>query len=177
MLMEESKEAASFKNGALAARRINEAGLAIIKEFEGLVLTPYQCPGRVWTIGYGHTRTVKPGMVITPGQAEQLLLDDLRLAERAVSRSVEVPLNDNQFSALVAFVFNVGIGNFGRSTLLRLLNRGWYEQVPAQLSRWNRASGEVYGGLARRRAAEARLWNTPEVEPERPVFPETTGRA
>jgi lysozyme len=72
---------------------------------------------------------------------------------------VTVPLSDNQFSALVCFAFNVGVGNFESSTLLRLLNRGWYEQVPAQLMRWNRANGEVFGGLSRRRAAEARLWN------------------
>ena len=106
-----------------------------------------------------HTRTVRSGMVVTQAQADQLLDEDLQLYERAVSRLVSVPLNDNQFSALVCFAFNVGIGNFESSTLLKLLNRGWYEQVPAQLMRWNRANGEVFGGLARRRAAEARLWS------------------
>jgi lysozyme len=80
-------------------------------------------------------------MQITPGQADQLLQEDLRLFERVVSRLVVVPLSDNQFSALVCFVFNVGTGNFESSTLLKLLNRGWYEQVPAQLMRWNRANG------------------------------------
>lgn len=144
----------------LAARRVNEAGVALIKEYEGLKLKPYLCPGKTWTIGYGHTRTVRAGMVITPEQADQLLEDDLRLVARAVQRLVRVPLNDNQFAALVDFTFNVGIANFERSGLLQLLNRGWYEQVPAQLMRWNRASGEVLGGLSQRRAAEARLWNT-----------------
>lgn len=146
------------------ARRINEEGLALIKEYEGLHLTPYRCPGRVWTIGYGHTRTVRAGMVLTPGEAERLLQEDLRAAERAVSRLVSVPLGANQFASLVCFVFNVGAGNFENSTLLKLLNRGWYEQVPAQLSRWNKAQGETLGGLARRRAAEARLWNKPDKE-------------
>lgn len=140
-------------------RRTNPDGIDLIKEFEGLHLTPYLCPGKIWTIGYGHTRTVRAGMQITQAQAEQLLDEDLRLFERAVTRLVTVPLSDNQFSALVCFSFNVGIGNFESSTLLKLLNRGWYEQVPAQLMRWNRVNGEVFGGLARRRAAEGRLWS------------------
>jgi len=144
---------------ALFTRRANEAGIALIKEYEGLHLTPYLCPGKIWSIGYGHTRTVHAGMVITPEQADVFLQEDLRLAERAVQRLVTVPLTDNQFAALASFVFNVGIGNFERSSLLRLLNRGWYEQVPAQLMRWNRVSGEALGGLNRRRAAEARLWD------------------
>ena len=152
-----------------AARRVNAAGITLIKEHETLRLTPYLCPGHVWTIGYGHTRTVRLGMKITADQAEVLLDEDLRLVERAIMRLVQVPLTDNQFAALASFVFNVGIANFEHSTLLKLLNRGWYEQVPAQLSRWNRASGEVLGGLARRRAAEARLWNKRD-EPEIPDF-------
>lgn len=151
-----------------AMRRINKAGVELIKNYEGLRLTPYLCPARIWTIGYGHTRTVRAGMKISEVVAEQLLEDDLRLVERAVTRLVQVPLNDNQFSVLVCFAFNVGITNFEKSTLLRLLNRGWYEQVPAQLMRWNRASGEVLGGLSRRRAAEAKLWNTPD-EPKIPM--------
>jgi lysozyme len=147
----------------LFQRRTNSAGIALIKNYEGLHLTPYLCPAKIWTIGYGHTRTVRAGLKITPDQADQMLDDDLRLVERAVQRLVSVPLNDNQFSALVSFTFNVGISNFEQSTLLRLLNRGWYEQVPAQLTRWNRANGETLGGLSRRRAAEGRLWNTPVI--------------
>lgn len=146
-------------DASFLARRTNQDGIDLIKEFEGLHLTPYLCPGKIWTIGYGHTRTVRSGAQITPEQADYLLDEDLRLFERAVSRLVSVPLSDNQFAALVSFSFNVGVGNFESSTLLKLLNRGWYEQVPAQLMRWNRANGEVFGGLARRRAAEARLWN------------------
>ncbi len=149
----------------LAARRVNANGIALIKTYEGLHLTPYLCPAKVWTIGYGHTRTIHAGMVITPEQADQLLDDDLRIAERAVQRLVQVPLTDNQFAALVSFTFNIGIANFERSTLLKLLNRGWYEQVPAQLTRWNRQSGEILGGLSRRRAAEAQLWNRREPPP------------
>jgi lysozyme len=149
----------------LFQRRTSEAGVALIKTYEGLHLTPYLCPSRIWTIGYGHTRTVRSGLKITPDQADQMLDDDLRLVERAVQRLATGPLNDNQFAALVSFAFNVGISNFEQSTLLRLLNRGWYEQVPAQLMRWNRAGGEVMGGLSRRRAAEGRLWNMPAGDP------------
>jgi lysozyme len=154
---------------ALFQRRTNDAGLALIRAYEGLHLTPYLCPAKIWTIGYGHTRTVRAGLKITADQAEQLLDDDLRLIERAVQRLVAVPLNDNQFAALVSFTFNVGISNFEQSTLLKLLNRGWYEQVPAQLMRWNRANGETLGGLSRRRAAEGRLWNTPVTNPTEAV--------
>jgi lysozyme len=149
----------------LSMRRTNADGVALIKDYEGLHLTPYLCAAKIWTIGYGHTRTVQAGMQITPDQANQLLDDDLRLTERAVQRAVEVPLNDNQFAALVSFAFNVGITNFQNSTLLKLLNRGWYEQVPAQLMRWNRVNGEVMGGLSRRRAAEGQLWNRTFITP------------
>ena len=142
-------------------RAVNVAGISLLKEFEGLHLTPYLCPSKIWTIGYGHTRTVRAGMVITAVQAEQLLQEDLAIFSRGVTSRVKVKLNDNQFAALVCFAFNVGMGNFEASTLLILLNRGWYEQVPAQLLRWDRANGEVLGGLARRRAAEGTLWNTP----------------
>lgn len=141
-------------------RMINQAGIDLIKDFEGLHLTPYLCPAKVWTIGYGHTRTVRNGMSITQEEADHLLSGDLQIVERFIQLLVTVPLNDNQFAALVSFTFNVGKSNFEHSTLLRLLNRGWYDQVPAQLMRWNRSRGEVLGGLSRRRGAEAKLWNT-----------------
>jgi len=143
-------------------QKTNTLGIDLIKRFEGLNLTPYRCPAGVWTIGYGHIRTVREGMKITEADAEYLLKSDLEISEKIVSRLVEVPLTDNQFSALVSFVFNVGGGNFERSTLLKLLNRGWYEQVPAQFMRWNKAGGSVVTGLTRRRTAEAQLWNTPD---------------
>ena len=141
------------------ARAVNGAGRALIKEFEGLRLQAYLCPAGLWTIGYGHTRTARPGMAVTAEQADWLLDDDLRQVAREVERLVSVPLNDNQFAALVCFTFNVGARHLQQSSLLRLLLRGWYEQVPAQLLRWNKVRGEAMGGLTRRRAAEARLWN------------------
>ena len=150
--------AARFQKMDWTVRRTHEDGVALIKAFEGLKLKAYRCPAGVWTIGYGHTRTVYPDMQITEAEAECLLREDLCVVERAIERLVTVPLNDFEFAALACFVFNVGIGNFERSTLLKLLNRGWYDQVPAQLTRWNRSKGEAKGGLSRRRAAEGRLW-------------------
>jgi lysozyme len=149
---------------SLFARQVNEAGIALIKEFEGLHLVPYLCPGGVWTIGYGHTRTVRAGMKITEAEADQFLTEDLRLVGAALQRLVLVPLDDNEFAALASFVFNVGSGSFQSSQLLSLLNRGWYDQVPAQFLRWNRAGGEVMGGLTRRRLAEGKLWSTPMTQ-------------
>ena len=144
-------------------RPINAAGKQLIKNFEGVRLAAYLCPAQIWTIGYGHTRTARPGMVISAEEAGWLLDDDLKLTGREVERLVAVPLNGNQFAALCCFAFNVGSLNLGQSTLLRLLNRGWYEQVPVQLLRWNRAGGEALGGLTRRRAAEAKLWNSGDL--------------
>jgi lysozyme len=140
-------------------RHINEAGLVLIKRHEGLSLRAYRCPAGEFTIGYGHTGEVEEGAVITEEEAEELLRKDLHAFEVGVERLVVVELNDNQFSALVSFCFNVGLGAFGRSTLLSLLNRGWYEQVPAQLMRWSRAAGKHLAGLGRRRRDEAALWS------------------
>lgn len=164
-------------------RRINDAGLALIQRWEGLRLTAYQDVAGVWTIGYGHTRDVRPGQTITEAEATALLRADLAEAEAAVTRLVKVPLTDGQFAALVSFVFNVGQGAFGSSTLLRRLNSGDYDAVPGELARWSRAGGRVVQGLANRRAAEAGLWargsfvasNT--VEPAAPPAPVGTAQA
>src|SRR5579862_3659751 len=110
--MDGTLAAATLSSTWMFGRRTNAAGVALIKNYEGLHLTPYLCPARIWSIGYGHTRTVRAGMKITASQADQLLGDDLRPVERAVQRLVTVPLNDNQFAALVSFTFNVGLGNF-----------------------------------------------------------------
>lgn len=146
-------------------RAINRAGLDLIKEFEGFSYVAYPDPGTggiPYTIGWGHAGPdVKPGMKITKERAEELLIADLASACRAVESSVKVPLTDNQFAALVSFVFNCGPANFRNSTLLRRLNAGDYGCVPAELAKWNRAAGKVLPGLSRRRAAEAVLWGTP----------------
>ena len=133
-------------------------GIELIKHFEGCSLSSYLCPAYVWTIGYGHTGDVNEGDVITEHQAEALLQYDLQEFERYVLEYVEVPLEQNEFDALVAWTFNLGPGNLKASTLLRKLNAGCYCDVPDEMRRWNKADGRVLNGLVRRREAEARLW-------------------
>lgn len=139
----------------------------LIKESEGLRLKAYMpTKNDRPTIGYGHTKGVKMGMTITKAQAEQYLRDDLAWAESAVNRLVKVKINQNQFDALVSFVFNLGEANFASSTLLRKLNNGDYEEAANQLLRWNKqrtASGKlvVLDGLTTRRQKEKELFLTP----------------
>lgn len=140
-------------------RRISDEGLALIKRWEGCRLTAYRDVAGVLTIGYGSTGPhVRPGLRITQGEAERLLLRDLARFERAVATLVTVPLNDGQFAALVSFAFNVGEGALGRSTLLKRLNAGDLTAVPGELMKWVNASGRKVAGLVNRRSAEAGLW-------------------
>lgn len=141
-------------------RKINQAGVDLIKRWEGLKLNSYLCPANVWTIGYGHTASARPNQTITAQRAEELLRQDLDVFERGIARLITVPLNDNQFAALVSWAFNVGLGAVERSTLRRMLNEGDYGAVPAQLRRWNKAGGAVLRGLVNRREDEIKLWNT-----------------
>lgn len=144
-------------------REINGSGLALIKRSEGLELKAYPDPGSggdPWTIGYGHTGPdVRPGMVITEAQAEELLKKDLERFEAAVADMCKVA-TDNQFSAMVSLAFNVGEENFRRSTLRRMHNEGDHMGAANEFQRWNRASGRVLNGLVRRRAAEAQLYRS-----------------
>lgn len=140
---------------------INGAGLVLIKNAEGLRLEAYQDGVGIWTIGYGHTHGVKPGDTCSQMQADEWLDQDLCFAEDAVEDLVKVPLTDNQFSALVSFVFNEGRKRFAGSTLLLKLNEGGYDLVPAYLKSWIFAGGKVERGLVNRRKAEAELWSKP----------------
>lgn len=142
------------------SRKINQAGLELVKQFEGLRLSAYICPAGVPTIGYGSTKGVKMGDCITKAEAEALLIQDLERFEKAVNKAVKVPLTANQFSALVCFAFNVGIGAFQDSTLLRVLNQSDYAAAANELLRWNKGGGKVLPGLTRRRQAERALFLT-----------------
>lgn len=133
-------------------------GLNLIKHFEGLRLQAYQCPAKVWTIGYGHTAEVNSDDVITEEAADHFLRQDVEDSERAVNLNVHVPLTQNQFDALVSFVFNLGGGNFRASTLLKKLNARDYDGTAKELLRWDNAGGEKSPGLARRREAEKVLF-------------------
>lgn len=140
-------------------KRINVNGLSLIKAFEGLRLHAYRDAVGIWTIGYGTTRGVKPGMQISEAEAEKFLQQDLTRFEQAINEVIEVPINDNQFSSLVSFTYNVGSGAFRSSTLLQLLNQRQDLRVVAdQFPRWNRAGGQVLAGLTRRRNAERALF-------------------
>lgn len=177
-------------------RKLNEAGEQLIKQWEKLILYPYDDaaspknrhpiqPGEkvrgTLTAGWGHTGPdVKPGMKVTTALAEQWFEQDTRKAASTVEKNVKVPLTDNQFGALVAFTLNVGVDAFVGSTLLKKLNAGDYAAVPSELAKWNKttiAGKKVKSnGLVNRRAAEAGLWvkgdfvssSSVVAEPEKP---------
>ena len=137
---------------------IGQKGIELIKHFEGCELEAYKCPAGVWTIGYGHIKGVSEGMSITQEQAEQMLLDELKEYENYINEIVTVNLSQNQFDALVSWVYNLGPANLKSSTLLKVLNSGDYAGVPDQIERWNKAGGKVLQGLIRTRLAESSLF-------------------
>ena len=145
----------------VAERKINKAGLDLVKTSEGLRLHAYPDPatgGDPWTIGYGSTgKHVYRGLVITAEQAEALLLKDLSRFEAGVAKLAPVS-TDNQFAALVSFAFNLGLENLKTSTLLRMHNEGDYKGAQKQFIRWNKANGKIMPGLTTRRQAEANLY-------------------
>ena len=138
--------------------KIGNKGLEMIKHFEGLELEAYQCAAGVWTIGYGHTKDVVEGDIITEEQADEMLVEELKEYENYVNELVTVPLFDYQFDALVSWTYNLGPTNLKSSTMLKKLNEGKYDEVPDQMRRWNRAGGKVLEGLVARRDYEARLF-------------------
>jgi lysozyme len=147
-------------------RRINHEGLKLLTTFEGCELEAYDDKTGVWTIGYGHTKGVVPGMKITQAQAEQFLQEDLEKFSDFVENAVEIDVNDDQFSALVCFCFNIGAGGLGSSTLLRMLNAGDLSGASEQFLRWNKVeNGEPWLGLTRRRLAEQALFRSQDWRP------------
>ncbi len=168
-------------------REINQAGLNLIKSFEGIRdgdpstvnLDAYVDPVGIYTIGWGHAivwgsgflRTSTPNAKaiakqlypngLTMDQAETLLRNDLHATSLPVEGLVKVSVSDNQFAALVSFAFNVGVNNLRNSTLLRKLNASDYAGAAQEFGKWNKAGGKVLAGLTRRRAAESMLFQTP----------------
>ena len=158
-------------------RQISPHGLEKLKQWEGLKTKAYKDSGGVWTIGYGHTAVAgepKPraGMVITAAEAERILLKDLTQYEAAVENNVKVELNDNQFAALVSFVYNIPLASFKKSTLLKKLNAGNYDAVPTELMKWTKAGGKKLQGLVNRRRAEGYLWMEGAFVTSKDVVPE-----
>jgi len=137
---------------------ISNTGIDLIKHFEGCETEAYLCPAGVPTIGYGHIKGVQMGDSITEAQAHEMLVEELDEYESYINDLVTVSLNQNQFDAMVSWVYNLGGGNLKASTLLKVLNSGDYSGVPEQIMRWNKAGGRVLEGLTRRRQAEADLF-------------------
>jgi lysozyme len=136
-----------------------DIALPVSKRYESLRLKAYLCPAKVWTVGYGATGAgIGPGTVWTEAQAEQNLRERFTKIGAQVDALVKVPLTAKQRAALALLIDNIGIGAFGKSTLLRLLNAGNYKGAAAQFDRWNRGGGRVLPGLVKRRAEERRLF-------------------
>lgn len=144
-------------------------GIPIIKRFEGLKLKAYFCPAGLPTIGYGSTwyengSKVKMGDVITIDRADKLLIFTVAEFEKQVDTLVTSAINANQLGALTSFAFNVGIGNFRKSTLLRLVNANPSNPaIRTEFGKWTRANNQVLKGLVTRRQAEADLYFTPII--------------
>lgn len=177
----------------VSSLRLGFSGLTLIKEFESYVGYPYDDlvvrGGKYpeWTggalkgtltIGYGHTNLsgvppkIVPGMRMTEKEASDLLRRVLAsVYEPEVKRLVKVPLHQYEYDALVSFCYNCGAGNLAKSTLLKRVNAGRYDEVPAEFMKWTRSKGQELRGLVRRRRAEAALWRgmnkveTPADEP------------
>jgi lysozyme len=140
--------------------KFSAEGMELLKRSEGFRNCVYRDAAGFPTIGYGH-RLLNPASFpdgIDEPQAADILGCDVRDAEQAIERMVKVPLTQGQFDALVDFCFNLGAGRLAASTLLKLLNRGRYDQATEELLRWDRAGGRELGPLKARREAEAELW-------------------
>ena len=142
--------------------KTSKNGIDLIKKYEGCRLKAYKCPAGIWTIGIGHTGKVngKPiteGMAITPLMAETLLVIDLQRFENAVNKQ-KLKLNQNQFDAIISFVFNVGTGAFAKSSMLKFLKQGHYPLAAGQFDRWIYVGGKKLAGLIKRRADEKKLF-------------------
>jgi GH24 family phage-related lysozyme (muramidase) len=152
--------------------KTSAAGIRHIREFEGERLKAYKCSAGVWTIGVGHTSaagspSVTEGMTITAAESATILARDLAAFELGVERMLEVEVSQAQFDVLVSFAFNCGLGALKKSTLLKRVNEGNFDAVPAELMKWTRAGGKEVAGLVRRRRAEAKLWRG--IDTEQPV--------
>ena len=138
--------------------KISSDGLELIKHFEGCETTAYQDSVGVWTIGYGHTKNVEEGQTCSIEDAETMLADEMDEYEGYINNMVKVDLEQHEFDALVAWVYNLGPTNLGESTMLKVLNGGQFDRVHSEMKRWNRAGGQVLEGLVRRRTAEALMF-------------------
>lgn len=139
---------------------ITEDAIKAICNFEGLVLKAYKCPAGVWTIGYGHTRGVKKGQVITKEKAIEYLKSDIEPIVKYLNR-LNICKTQGQFNALTDFIFNLGLGNFIKSTLYKYIKTGKSDDlICSQFLRWVYAGGKKLDGLVKRRTWEANTWRS-----------------
>ena len=155
--------------------KMTKEGLALIKRFEGLRLDAYRDAVGVWTIGYGHTSVagapeVRAGLRISEADAHEILARDVETFARGVLDAVTVELSEQQFSALVSFAYNVGLGGFKRSSVLTAVNARDFEAVPRRLNLWTKAGDRVLPGLVRRRAAEGALFMSENAASSREII-------
>jgi lysozyme len=137
----------------------SEAGLDLTEGFEGLRLEAYEDVGGVWTIGYGHTKDVYPGMIITQEEAESFLYEDIQFAVNTANKFISYQLTQNQFDAVVDLIYNIGISAFSTSTMLKFINSGQLAKAALEFSKWDHVHGKVIAGLSKRRQAEYELFN------------------
>jgi GH24 family phage-related lysozyme (muramidase) len=158
------------KSSVQAVAKVAKPGIQnieLIKRHEGLKLQAYlPTPNDKWTIGYGHTKTAYRGMFITEDQAEELLRQDVAWVEACITKLVKVKINQNQYDALASLIFNIGEGNFTKSSVLRELNQGNYQAAADAFMMWNKQRSKTTGqmnvlkGLTKRREEERQLFLT-----------------
>jgi len=156
--------------GSAGAKSLGAKGEALIKAFESCMqavsggFQAYLDPVQVLTIGWGHTNDngtqFGASTIWTQAQCDAEFQSDMRIFVTAVTRLVTVPINQDQFDALVSFTFNLGADSLKNSTLLRKLNAGDFAGAAQEFQRWNKAKGKVLPGLTRRRACEALLFQS-----------------
>lgn len=159
--------------------KLSDEGLRLITSFEGYhtkqedgSCKAYRCPAGVWTCGWGCTENVDAHTHWTKAEAEQRFRDELDKFEVAVMKHVKVPLNQNEFDALVSFAYNCGEGALAKSTLLKKLNAEKRTDAAKQFASWSRGGGRVLNGLVARRAREAALFLKPVEKPQEPYMPQ-----
>ena len=134
------------------------SGTYLVAPFEGKENKVYLDPVGILTSCYGHTgKELKKGQTFTDEQCLEQLAEDLVEHDRQMMRLVRVPISDKERAAYLSFVYNVGVGNFSKSTLLRKLNTKDYVGACNELPRWNKAGGKILNGLTRRREAEMKM--------------------
>lgn len=154
---------------------INQAGMDLIKQWEGCKLKAYKDVAGIWTVGYGLTSRagfidVGPDTVMTQEEADWYLEQVVNDFASKISPMITAPINENQFAAFVSLAYNIGVGAFKKSSALRRFNAGQIMEVPAAMRMWKKAGGKVVQGLVNRREAEVKLFLTPVVE--KPMAPQ-----